>query len=333
MTPRKPGRWKGARVLVTGASGFIGSHLARSLAAQGAEVTGLSRSLGRLHEGLPGVRMVSCDLTSDEHTRAVISNAQPQFVFHLAAHPDGPECRTQTHNVLAHNLTGLVHLLEALRELPAVSLIYGDSAKVYGNSGVPYRVGQPIEPLGTYAVSKAAGWSLIDVYRRVHGIRAVGLRPTLVYGPGQGFNLFTFLSRAVAGGQDEIQLDGGVQTRDPLYIDDAVAAFIGAAENACELNGTSVPLGGGREISVLELAELAIRLWGGHQKVVCRPTSVRPTETMRSWCDNLDASRAFGWKPVVSLEQGLTNTARFLKVPVAASAPWTTEQAEHHVTG
>jgi nucleoside-diphosphate-sugar epimerase len=254
-----------------------------------------------------------------------VQEIQPDIVFHLAAHPDGRESGEQTYAVLQHNLAGLANLLEALRELPSVALVYGDSAKVYGNSGVPYRSYQPVEPLSTYAVSKAAGWGLIDVYRRVHGIEAVGLRPTLVYGPAQGFNLFSFLANAISSGSEEIALDGGAQTRDPVYVDDAVSAFIAAGNHCSSLNGRNLPLSGGREISVLELAELTVRLLGGQQRVVCRPTKVRPTETMRSWCDNTEISSELGWTPSTSLEEGILRTADFLGV--RATSPSFTEQA------
>lgn len=303
----------GKRVLVTGASGFIGSHLVHRLNELDAHTSGLARSPGRLRQQLSDAHsFVACDLRDPEQTRDTVRELRPQVVIHLAAHPDGREDGVQTAAVLATNVTALSHLLEALRELPAVSLVYSDSVKVYGNGDVPYRSEQPLQPLSTYAVSKLAGWGLVDVYRRVHGLQAVCLRPTLVYGPGQGFNLFTFLLNAIHAGAPEIGLDGGSQTRDPLFIDDTVDAFIAAAEQCQSLSGSVLPLGGGREITVQALAELAVGLMGGRQKVVCRPTCVRPTETFRSWCDNAEISQALGWMPRTSLEDGIPRTAEFL---------------------
>lgn len=308
-----------ARVLVTGASGFIGCHVARRLLEMGAAVTGLSRQ-GRVPTHWPQpAQLLGCNLASREQVLKVVQLVAPHYVFHLAAHPDGPENSQHTRDVLEINVMGVANLLEALVGLPAVTLIYGDSAKVYGNAGVPYRLGQALEPLSTYAVSKVAGWGLVDVCRRVHGVRAVGLRPTLVYGPGQGFNLFTFIAKAVVSGRREIELAGGAQTRDPLYIDDAVDAFVAAAMHADALNGSNLPISGGHEYSVLDAAELAIRVWGGSLRVVCCPTAVRPTETMRSWCENDDACRALGWAPAVPLEEGLRRTAAYLGLPNAAA--------------
>lgn len=304
----------GMRVLVTGAGGFIGSHLVRRLHGQGVAVTGLDRDSGRLGTMAPLANFVGCDLRNAESVRHAVQQVRPQVVFHLAAHPDGKESGDQTYAALGVNVQATAHLLEALRELPAVSLVYGCSSKVYGNTGVPYHSGLPMEPLSSYAVSKLAGWGLVDVYRRVHGIQAVALRPTLVYGPGQAFNIFTFLCKAVAEGREQIELDGGSQTRDPIYIDDAISAFIAAAEHCGALNGQALPIGGGREISVGEMAELAVSLLGGRQKVVCRPANVRPTEMLRSWCDNAEARKALGWEPQVTLDEGILRTAESLGV-------------------
>jgi UDP-glucose 4-epimerase len=321
MNRRQRSALSSMRILVTGSNGFIGSNLVAALAQLGADVTGLSRGGDAKSVPAKGVRFVNCDLRDADRTRALVRSIRPQLVFHLAAYPDGPESGLQTQGVLENNVGGLVNLLEGLRELSAVTLVYGDSAKAYGNTGVPYRCEQALEPLSAYAVSKVAGWGFVDLYRRVHGIQAFGLRPTLVYGPGQRFNLFSYLMNSINPNNFDIALDGGAQTRDPIYIDDAVDAFIAAAEHGTALNGRNVPLGGGREVSVTELAELTVQVLGGKQRVVSRPTNVRLTETMRSWCDNAEIFRAIGWKPAIGLEEGILRTAQSLGMTVAPIAP------------
>lgn len=324
MEARASSTLSSRRVLVTGASGFIGSYLVAALSRLGADVTGLSRSgaagAAGVQAGAKSARFVACDLRDAARTFEVVSSIRPQVVFHLAAHPDGRESGDQSVAVLNNNIGGVVNLLEAVRALPAVLFVYGDSAKVYGNSPVPYRCEQALEPLSAYAVSKVSGWGFVDLYRRVHGVQAVGLRPTLIYGPRQPFNLFSYLLQAVESGDEQIVLDGGAQTRDPIYIDDAVDAFISAAEHGSELNGRNLPLGGGREVSVTELAELTVRLLGGRQKVVGQPVNVRPTETLRSWCDNAEITESIGWRPAVALEEGIVRMARALGSRVAPMA-------------
>lgn len=309
------------RTLVTGAGGFIGATLVNRLVELGTDVVAVARRPGRLEASAPGYRFVACDLRSAEQVLVAVQAAQPQVVFHLAAHPDAKENGRQVQEAIQHNIVGLANLLDAMMTLPAVSLVYGDSAKVYGNGGVPYRSDQALEPLSSYGVSKAAGWHLIDLYRRVHGLQATGLRPTLVYGPGQGFNLFTFLINAVASATDEIPLDGGSQTRDPLYIDDMVEALIAVSRNIRQLNGMNLPIGGNHEMSVEEIARTTVRLLGGKQRVVVRPGNVRPTETMRSWCDNREATALLGWSPRMSFEAGILETARHLLRTTPAILP------------
>ena len=310
---------KPLRVLVTGAGGFIGAALVRRLSTFGADITAVARRPGRLDPEATSYHFVSCDLRSSEQIRAVVTAAQPQMVFHLAAHPDAAEDGKQTHAVIQHNIVGLSHLLDALVTLPAVSLIYGDSAKVYGNGTVPYRSDQALESLSSYAVSKETGWRLIDMYRRVHGLQAAGLRPTLVYGPGQSFNLFAYLINAVNSGREEIALDGGTQTRDPLFIDDVIDAFIAAAQHIRRINGMNLPIGGNREMSVADITRLTVNLLGGRQKVLVQPSCVRPTETLRSWCDNAEAKALLDWSPLVSFEEGILRTAGISK-PAAQPA-------------
>lgn len=319
----------GSRVLVTGAGGFIGNALARRLAQLGAEVTASSRRPGRIEPPPPGVQFIACDLRSPEQVDALIQQVRPKLVFHMAAHPDGAEDAQRVRHVIDHNIGALANLLNALMTLPAVTLVYSDSAKVFGNGGVPYRSEQTPDPLCSYAVSKLAGWQLIDMFRRVHGLQAVGLRPTLVYGPSQGFNLFSFLVQAVHGGRETIALDGGVQTRDPLHIDDVVEAFVCAAQRAPLLNGRNLPVGGNREISVADLAALTVRLLGGRQRIEVRPANVRPTETLRSWSDNAEAQALLGWQPRVSLEDGIRSLAQAM---LPAAAPGASQPAPAAIT-
>lgn len=309
----------GKRVLVTGAGGFIGAALVRALVAHGAEVTALSRRPGRLDAAATAYRFVSCDMRAMQPLREVFDAAQPELVYHLAARPDATEDAAHMQQVIEHNILAVANLVSALVAHGRSGLIYGDSVKVYGDAPVPYRADLRPEPLSTYAVAKLAGWGLVDVARRLHGFDAMAIRPTLVYGPSQGFNLFTFLIKSIQAQREVIPLDGGAQSRDPIYIDDAIEAFLQAGRRLPACSGMTLPIGGNREISVADIAKLTVRLLEGRQSILLRPTSQRPTEMLRSWCDNAEAGTLLGWAPKVSLESGILRTAESLSTTVAAA--------------
>lgn len=248
---------------------------------------------------------------SDTLRREVVRFA-PTVIFHLASRPDGAESTGHAAAGIETNVMPTVHLLEISRDLPLEGFVFAGSSKVYGGGPVPHREASPTEPLSSYAASKLAAWHYGQFFSRIHDVPVVSLHPTLIYGPAPGANLFAFLARCLVGGKREIELDGGLQTRDPLYIDDAIEAYLLAGTRARVLKGRAIPIGGGRECTVKELAERFVAAAGHTTPVRACPERLRPTEMMRSYCDNLDARAAMDWEPEVSLEDGLLATARFL---------------------
>jgi nucleoside-diphosphate-sugar epimerase len=308
-------RLAGRRVVVTGASGFIGSHLVERLAVEGAVVGALSRGLGRLAEiaDRDSFTFLPCDLTDAREARAAIGDFAPEILFHFASQPDARESFEHTSDSMEVNVIGTLNAVEALRAGGGTTVIYGDSCKVYGgHADVPYREATPTVPNSSYAISKLAGWQICQLYSAVHGLVAVTARPTLIHGPRQGYNLITFVVDCLLRKDSEISLDGGSQTRDPLFIADAVDALVAIAERAPSLAGRVINLGGGRETSVEELTRLIVQLAGGCATVACRPRHARVTEMWRSYCDNAEAESMLGWQPRTSLAAGLEQTITYL---------------------
>jgi nucleoside-diphosphate-sugar epimerase len=124
--------------------------------------------------------------------------------------------------------------------------------------------------------------------------------------------LISFVVDRVLEGKGEIPLMGGSQTRDPLYITDAIDAFLAAARGGLDGAGRVINIGGGREISVHQLAQEVVRMMGANVKIVIQSRQARPTEIWRSYCDNREAGEVLGWQPRTSLEDGLRSTIRFL---------------------
>ena len=301
----------GKRVLITGASGFLGFPLSQYLLREGAIVGGLARKMGSICsiEGEENFAFIACDLENGEETVRKFKEFRPDILYHLAAHPDAKEELPQHHATIMSNILGTVNALEAFRASGGDVFIYGDSCKVYGDAGAPALEAQPVQPLSSYAIAKVAGWEYCKLYSRLHGLAAVSVRPTLVYGPGQGFNLISYVVNAVLEARNVLKLDGGTQTRDPLFLDDAIRAFALVAARGRQLNGRVVNISGGREISVADLARLIVSLMGSTMRVETDLSRMRPTETMRSYCDIREAFEMIGWQPAIPLQEGLRRTA------------------------
>ena len=306
--------WSSKRVLVTGASGSLGNFVSKMLLALGAEVIGLYRSkepnFGKYSNRAKAYHV---DL-SDSATRIqdIFEETQPNFVMHLAAKPDGHDDYASILDRFNSNTTATIHLLQAAYQVGVEAFIMGGSCKVYGNSPAPHREHTPASPDSSYASSKFAAWSMCRVFNKTRQLPVAAIHPTLIYGPGQGFNLFSFLANSAKSGKDVVQLDGGLQSRDPVFIADAARAYILAAENIRTVSGRALPLSGGKEISVANLSRKFAQFTQTDMRIEPCPDRMRPTEMMRSYCINDEAEKLISWTPQVDLDKGLSATAQFL---------------------
>lgn len=291
------------RAVVTGGSGFVGSHLCQALAGRGWEVVSLDDfSSGSLYgaEGVRafGVETVETDITSPDLGR-VMEEAGPQVVFHLAAVSSVGLCAKNPTRCVEVNVDGTARVLEAAAGSGATKLVNISSLAVHG---------RPDEGNGhTYGMSKWSAENLVSRRAPSAGLGWVTLRPANVYGPrqhgdGESAVVATWLE-AIAGGRP-LFLDGdGLQTRDFLYVTDAVEAMIAAADRADSL---AVDLGQGVETTLLALLDTMRGLTGWKGGVSPRPA--RPGDIRRSVVDPRPAHIALGWRAGTDLVTGLRRT-------------------------
>ena len=283
-----------ARVLVTGASGFIGARLAARLVEAGVRVFCQALpgdSLARLPVDPADVYLA--DVRDAEVVRRMVDAAAPDVVFHLAAagatHPFLP-----LDEALQVNLYGALHLLRAVKGQARVVV-----ARTIGER----------DNLNPYAASKHAAWSVAEMLCRTEGWPVVGLMLFQVYGPGQATPAFVPSAiRAALAGAD-FRMTHGAQVRDWVYVDDVVAAFLAAA-GAPGVAGRTVEIGTGQGTSVREVAARIWALAGARGKLRVGALEARPGEPAVQVADPEPAAQLLGWRAATALDAGLAATIR-----------------------
>lgn len=315
------------RALVTGAAGFIGSHLSKRLCAAGHEVIGLDSftdyydvSLKRANAQevvRAGVELIEGDLNCVDLAHLLDG---VEVVFHQAGQPGvrsswGSEFSTYTHC----NVDATQRLLEACRGLPTLRrLVYASSSSVYGNAErFPTRETDRPQPLSPYGVTKLAAEHLCILYAASFGLPTVSLRYFTVYGPGQRPDMaFTRFAKAAARG-DEIQVYGtGEQVRDFTYVDDVVEANVLAASREIP-PGTVLNVAGGSHTSVNEVLSTFEQLAG--KKLLVKRVAPVAGDVFRTGGDTEAIRSVLGWCPTVSLQEGIGRQYRWAASLVAAS--------------
>jgi len=296
-------------ILVTGGGGFLGSHLIGELLSQGASVLCMSRSLPAGCRYYADCQYELVDLRDREETTRVIKSFRPEVVYHLASRPDAQENFDHAHMSVADNLSGTINVLEAFHESSRAEVfVYGDSVKIYGNVLPPFNHDSIPAPNSSYAISKLAGWHFCQLFSRSSDFNVVSVRPNLIFGYLQPFNLIHFVIKSILEGEPEITLMGGSQTRSPLYIGDAVQAYIQANEVAQTQNLKTMLVSGKTEMSVIGIAELIAEILESPIRIKKSDKDQRDTEITRSYVDLEQTYQEFAWRPRYSLADGLRAT-------------------------
>jgi len=314
--------WENKRVLVTGAGGFIGSHLLERLVELGARVRAVVRYNSRNDWGLlevlsPAVtfplEIRAGDLVDPFWTLQVVEGCD--IIFHLAALIPIPYSYIAPQQYVAANCTGTLNLLEAARRAGVERFVHTSTSETYGTAQyTPIDEKHPQRAQSPYAASKIAADKLVESYHLSFGIPAAIIRPFNTYGPRQSARAVipTMISQGLDG--DDIRLGLLTPRRDLTFVQDTVAAFLKVAEQPAAV-GEVINVGSGAAVSIGEVAAMIIRLLGGNKRVIRDEARVRPgaSEVMELLCDNRKAEALLGWHPQVGLEQGLRETIRFIR--------------------
>lgn len=316
------------RVLVTGADGFIGSHLVERLLDEAASVTAFcvynsNGSYGWLDElgdeRVDSVKLQLGDIRDARSVRRAVADVD--VVFHLAALVAIPYSYQAPESFVDTNITGTLNVLEAVRDAGGVRMVNTSTSEVYGTpEAVPIRETHPLCGQSPYAASKIAADQLCEAYARSFDVDVVTLRPFNTYGPRQSARAVipTILSQLLAG-SDEVRLGSLTPRRDLTFVKDTVDGFVRMSTSDVG-RGSLIQLGTGRSVSIGELFELCCQVTGVDAQVVADAERVRPpaSEVQVLLSDPARALETIGWQPTRTLEEGLVETAKWLEPRVDA---------------
>ena len=298
------------KCFVTGAAGFLGTALSNRLVREGHQVIGLDDcSVGEPERLLPEVEFVRNDLNNKESLWRLLKDID--CIYHLAAKVIVPDSLLYPSEYEKTNVGATVTLLEAMRDVGNRKMIFASSGAIYGNQPVmPLREDMAPCPESPYAVSKLSGELYIRTIGQLWGLQAVCLRIFNCYGPYQGFSFAhspvipTFLRQCALKGTVVIHGDG-TKTRDFVYVDDVVDAFVAAASLE-DSDETVINVGSGVETSVSEVLAAAEKVTGASAQVIFNPRRVGGANRM---CADLTiAKKKLNYEPKVMLEEGMART-------------------------
>lgn len=305
------------RVLITGGSGFIGSHLVHRLLADGAEVAvtvryGNVMKNERLRDCWDDLRIIEADLRN-RGALAFIGEFAPEVIFHLAAYNHVGQSFVQVEECFDVNAKGTANLIDTCGR-SVEKFIYMSTSEVYGyQTEVPFLESMSPQPISPYAITKYAGELYCHMKQRIGGERSVViLRPFNTFGPYQSAKAVIpeLIVNCLRGGP--IKTTEGEQTREFNYVSNVVDALVMAAEYDGEIEGP-VNIAAGEEVPIRDLVKKIAELTGTSAEIQIGALPYRPTEIWRMYADSTRAREILKWEPRVSLEEGLKRTIEWFR--------------------
>jgi nucleoside-diphosphate-sugar epimerase len=302
----------GARVLVTGSTGFIGSHLTRRLVADGADVHALTSTVSsvyptRLLDLRNQLTLHEGSLEDRSAMDAVVAAARPEVIFHLGAYTHVGKSWQRVDECIQVNVQGTVNLLQALAGTDYRRFVYTGTSEIYGDVPIPFREDGPVNPVSPYSVAKYAGERYCRMFFQGRQWPIVMVRPFNAYGPMQTPDrvIPEIIGRALR--KQRLAMTQGLQTREFNYVEDLADGFVRAA-TADGVEGEVINLGGGPEVSMRDLATTILDLMGNPVEPEFGALPERPTEIMRMYADTDKTKRLLGYNAPTSLADGLRKT-------------------------
>jgi NAD dependent epimerase/dehydratase len=318
---------RGMKVLVTGAGGFIGSHLCEDLVAAGALVRALvkynsAQSHGLL-ESLPpetyhSIEVIAGDVCDPYLTEKAVSGCQ--LVFHLAALIGIPYSYHAPKSYVDTNVSGTLNVLQACLATGVERVVHTSTSEVYGTARyTPIDEDHPLQGQSPYSATKIAADKLAESYYLSFGLPVVTMRPFNCFGPGQSARAFIPAMISQLLREEKVHCGSLTPFRDYTYVKDTTAGFV-ACGCTPGIEGLTINVGSGKKISMGDLLSRIMNRMGTSKEIVQSPQRVRPdaSEVMELICDNRRALELLGWTPGFSLDEGLDKAIEFVRRNIKA---------------
>ena len=313
--------WSEKSVLVTGAGGFIGSHLTEHLVELRGNVKAIVRYNSRndwgMLELLPRkkiekLEVIIGDLKDADAVRHAAEDVD--IIFHLGSLIAIPYSYIHPRETIETNILGTLNVLTAAKENYIEKVVHTSTSEVYGTAKyVPIDENHPQQGQSPYSASKIGADKIAESFYRSFGLPVAIIRPFNTFGPRQSARAVipTIITQALT--KEKIFLGSLHPTRDYTYVEDVVDAFIKVAESPKSV-GEDINIGSNFEMSIGDLTEKIISLIGKNVEIVTDSSRTRPpkSEVERLWCDNTKAKRLLGWSPTTSLDEGLKKTIEWI---------------------
>lgn len=314
------------KVLVTGADGFIGSHLTQALLDEGCEVRALAQynsfnNWGWLEDiRHPGLEVVTGDVRDPNFCRHIVRGVDT--VFHLAALIAIPYSYVAPDSYVDTNVKGTLNICQAVRDEGVERLLVTSTSEVYGTARyVPIDEKHPKQPQSPYSASKIGADAIALSFHNAFETPVTVVRPFNTYGPRQSARaIIPTIITQIAAGERRIKVGDLTPTRDFNYVADTAAGFIALAK-CREAVGREVNIATGREVSMADTLQAIARIMGTDVEWVVDPQRLRPggSEVFRLLGDNSLITRLTGWRPRYTLEEGLGKTVEWFTDPANLS--------------
>lgn len=305
--------WNNKHVLVTGATGFIGSHLVNRLVKEGAHVSALlmpecdPRSIKSL---LKHIKIIRADIADLDSLKTALALEKPAIVFHLAASVDARRDWECVPLMIENNLVGTANLIQVLKDLQIELMINIGSSEEYGSTLAPQSENSRELPVSPYSFSKVCAVYLCQMAARAFNFPVVTARLFPVYGPGQDAGMFIPSAIIKLLNGQEFKMSQGEAIREFNYVDDVVEGLIRLPAAGDGIIGSVINIGNGIPYKIIEVVDIIKTLIRDSGRIQVGALPYRAGEVMESYCDNSMMKRLTGWESRFSLEEGLRLTVQ-----------------------